>query len=117
MEPIQPKYHTRLYEFGPFTADVEQSMLMRGEEAVPLGLKAFEILLFLIRHRGRVVKKDELLRQIWPDTIVEENNLVRHISALRKALDESHHESHYIMTIPGRGYRFVATVQELEKEN
>ncbi|HKX31328.1 MAG TPA: winged helix-turn-helix domain-containing protein [Blastocatellia bacterium] len=92
-------------------------MLMRGGEAVPLGLKAFDILLFLIRHRGRVVKKDELLRQIWPDTIVEENNLVRHISALRKALDENHHESHYIMTIPGRGYRFVATVHELEKEN
>src|SRR5262245_8049060 len=117
MEATQSERHTRFYEFGPFLADVEQSMLMRDGEVVPLGLKAFELLLFLIRHRGRVVKKDELLRQVWPDTIVEENNLVRHISALRKALDEHHHESHYILTIPGRGYRFVASVKELESGN
>jgi Tol biopolymer transport system component/DNA-binding winged helix-turn-helix (wHTH) protein len=117
MEATQSERHTRFYEFGPFLADVEQSMLMRDGEAVPLGLKAFELLLFLIRHRGQVVKKDELLRQVWPDTVVEENNLVRHISALRKALDEHHHESHYILTIPGRGYRFVASVKELESGN
>src|SRR5215813_7910311 len=117
MEATQSERHTRFYEFGPFLADVEQSMLMRDGEVVPLGLKAFELLLFLIRHRGRVVKKDELLRQVWPDTIVEENNLVRHISALRKALDEHHHESHYILTIPGRGYRFGGRVKELESGN
>ncbi|HKX31448.1 MAG TPA: winged helix-turn-helix domain-containing protein, partial [Blastocatellia bacterium] len=59
----------------------------------------------------------EILRQVWSDTVVEENNLVRHVSVLRKALDEHHHESHYILTIPGRGYRFVAQVRELESEN
>src|SRR5262250_2110122 len=107
----------RFYEFGPFLVDAQQSILLREGEVVSLGLKAFELLLYLLQRRGQVVKKDELLRQVWPDTIVEENNLVRHISALRKALDEHHHESHYILTIPGRGYRFVATVKELESGN
>src|SRR5262247_3468065 len=116
MEATQSERHTSFYEFGPFLADVEQSMLMRDGEVVPLGLKAFELLLFLIRHRGRVVKKDELLRQVWPDTVVEENNLVRHISALRKALDEHRNESQYILTIPGRGYRFAAPVRELDND-
>ena len=73
-------------------------------------------MLFLLRQRGQVVKKDELLRQVWPDTVVEENNLVRQISALRKALDEHPNESQYILTIPGRGYRFVAGVREWDSE-
>jgi Tol biopolymer transport system component/DNA-binding winged helix-turn-helix (wHTH) protein len=117
MEALRHERNTRFYEFGPFLVDAERSVLLRDGEVVPLGLKAFELLLFLIRHRGQVVKKDELLKQVWPDTVVEENNLVRHISALRKALDEHPNESHYILTIPGRGYRFVADVRELESHN
>ena len=116
MEALKQENNTRFYEFGPFLADAEQSVLLRDGQVVPLGLKAFELLLFLLRQRGQVVKKDELLRQVWPDTVVEENNLVRHISALRKALDEHPHESHYILTIPGRGYRFVAGVREWDSE-
>ncbi|HKQ79688.1 MAG TPA: winged helix-turn-helix domain-containing protein [Blastocatellia bacterium] len=116
MEALKQENNTRFYEFGPFLADTEQSVLLRDGQVVPLGMKAFELLLFLLRQRGQVVKKDELLRQVWPDTVVEENNLVRHISALRKALDEHHNESQYILTIPGRGYRFVADVREWDSE-
>src|SRR4030095_10357147 len=116
MEALKQENHTRFYEFGPFLADAEQSVLLRDGQVVPLGLKAFELLLFLLRQRGQVVKKDELLRQVWPDTVVEENNLVRQISALRKALDEHPNESQYILTIPGRGYRFVAGVREWDSE-
>lgn len=116
MEALKQENNTRFYEFGPFLADAEQSVLLRDGQVVPLGLKAFELLLFLLRQRGQVVKKDELLRQVWPDTVVEENNLVRHISALRKALDEHPNESQYILTIPRRGYRFVAGVREWDSE-
>lgn len=116
MEALKQENNTRFYEFGPFLADAEQSVLLRDGQVVPLGLKAFELLLFLLRQRGQVVKKDELLRQVWPDTVVEENNLVRQISALRKALDEHPNESQYILTIPGRGYRFVAGVREWDSE-
>jgi len=87
---------------------------MRDGEIVPLGLKAFEILMALIRNQGQVLMKDELMTQVWPDTHVEESNLTRTISALRKALGESSNEHPYIATIPGRGYRFVASVREIE---
>jgi DNA-binding winged helix-turn-helix (wHTH) protein len=87
---------------------------MRNGEIVPLSLKAFEMLLVLVQHPGEVLEKDGLLKHLWPDTIVEENNLARNVSALRKALDEHPNEHRYILTVPGRGYRFVADVQELE---
>lgn len=84
---------------------------------MPLSLKAFEILLLLIQHRGQVVEKDEILKRVWPNTVVEENNLARNISTLRKALDEHPNEHQYILTVPGRGYRFVASVREIEHSN
>jgi len=114
MEVVRQERTTRCYEFGPFLVDPEKCALLREGEVVPLSLKAFEILLVLIRRHGQVVEKDELLKQVWPDTVVEENNLARSISALRKALDEQPNEHRYILTIPGRGYRFVAGVRELE---
>ncbi|MDX2033464.1 MAG: winged helix-turn-helix domain-containing protein [Blastocatellia bacterium] len=101
-----------VYEFGPFLVDAGRSTLSRNGETVPLGIKSFELLLFLIRHQGQELKKEEILRRVWPDTIVEENNLARQISALRKALDENPHEPQYILTLPGRGYRFLPNVRE-----
>ncbi|MBI1761434.1 MAG: PD40 domain-containing protein [Acidobacteria bacterium] len=114
LESLKPKRSDVLYEFGPYVVDVAKSVLLRNDEVVPLGLKAFEVLLVLIQHHGQVVMKDELLSQVWPDTVVEENNLARTISALRKALGESLGAPQFIATIPGRGYRFVADVQEVE---
>ena len=115
LEAVRPKRPDVLYEFGPYVVDVSKSVLLREGEVVPVGLKAFEVLLVLIQHHGQVVMKDELLSHVWPDTVVEENNLARTISALRKALGESLGTPQFIATIPGRGYRFVAEVKEVEQ--
>src|SRR5262249_39792648 len=78
--------------------------------------KAIDTLLVLVQNSGRMVGKDELMKQIWPDSFVEEANLAVNISTLRKALGEDRHEHRYIVTVPGRGYRFVAQVRELWDE-
>jgi Tol biopolymer transport system component/DNA-binding winged helix-turn-helix (wHTH) protein len=113
MNEAQREQTAPFYEFGQFRVDTVKYVLTREGEVVPLNLKAFEILLALIQHRGQVLEKNELLQRVWPDTVVEENNLARNISALRKALDEQPNEHQYILTVPGRGYRFVASVREV----
>lgn len=100
-----------LYEFGPFRVDPEKEILLRGGEPVPLTPKSFQILLVLVRHNKEVVTKDDLMKMIWPDTFVEEANLSRNIFLLRKALGESPQDHQYIVTVPGRGYRFIASVE------
>lgn len=103
---------TLIYEFGDFSLDEAKRQLRGpGEVTVPLATKAFETLLYLVRHSGTVLDKDELMGAIWPDAIVEENNLTQAISSLRRALGESRAEHRYIMTVPGRGYCFVADVR------
>jgi DNA-binding winged helix-turn-helix (wHTH) protein/Flp pilus assembly protein TadD len=101
----------QLYEFGPFRVDAEKEILLRGDEAVPLAPKTFQVLLVLMRNKKEVVTKDELMRAVWPDTFVEEANLSRNIFLLRKALGESPQDHQYIVTVPGRGYRFAEDVQ------
>ena len=96
------------YQFGPFRLQVDRRLLLRDGAVVALAPKAFETLLALIEHRDRVLTKDELLQRIWGDTVVEEGGLTRNISVLRKALGETPDDHHYIVTVPGRGYRFVA---------
>lgn len=105
----------KLYAFGPFVADPVTGTLRQDGAHVTLTLKSFEVLLVLIERRGQVVDKDVLLKLVWPDTIVEENNLARHISTLRKVLNDHPQDHQFIVTIPGRGYRFVAPVQELTR--
>jgi DNA-binding winged helix-turn-helix (wHTH) protein/Tfp pilus assembly protein PilF len=101
-----------IYEFGDFSVDAARRQLRgRGGVTVPLTTKAFETLLYLVGRSGTVLDKDELLGAIWPDAIVEENNLTQAISSLRRALGESRAEHRYIMTVPGRGYCFVADVR------
>jgi Tol biopolymer transport system component/DNA-binding winged helix-turn-helix (wHTH) protein len=101
----------QLYEFGPFQVDPEKELLLREGETVPLTPKTFQILLVLIRSRKEVVTKDDLLKAVWPDTFVEEANLSRNIFLLRKALGESPQDHRYVVTVPGRGYRFAEEVQ------
>ncbi len=101
------------YEFGPFRVDPEQRLLLRQGEVVPLTSKVFETLLALIEHRDRVIAKEELMRLVWPDTVVEDNNLTVNISTLRKALGENANERRYIVTVPGKGYRFTAEIREV----
>src|SRR6185437_6444070 len=103
---------TRIYEFGPFRIDPDRYLLLRNGKMVPLSPKVFETLIFLIEHRGSVVKKDDIMSRVWPDTFVEESNLAQNIFLLRKALGEEKTEHRYIITIPGVGYRFVAPMVE-----
>ena len=102
-----------LYEFGPFRLDTHERMLLREGQYVPLTPKVLETLLVLVEHGGRIVEKEELHRQVWPDTVVEDVSLAKNVSTLRKALGESESQR-YIETVPRRGYRFVAEVRMLE---
>jgi eukaryotic-like serine/threonine-protein kinase len=99
-----------LYEFGPFRVDPEKEILLRAGEPVPLQPKTFQILLVLVQHQQQVVTKDDLMKAVWPDSFVEEANLSRNIFLLRKALGESPQDHQYILTVPGRGYRFAENV-------
>ena len=101
-----------IYEFGPFRIDVGRRLVLREGEPVSLTSKSFDTLLVLVERRSEVVHKDELMKQLWPDTIVEENNLTQQISMLRKALGERPGEHRYVLTVPGRGYRFIAEINE-----
>jgi len=105
---------THLYEFGPFRLDSAKRRLLRDGDLIPLTPKAFDTLLVLVQQSGTTIEKDDLMERVWPDAVVEENNLNQNISALRKSLGDSRHESHYIATIPGLGYRFVADVREVD---
>jgi DNA-binding winged helix-turn-helix (wHTH) protein/tetratricopeptide (TPR) repeat protein len=106
----------QLYEFGPFRVDPEKELLLRGSKTVPLTPKTFQVLLVLVRHSKEVVTKDDLMKMVWPDTFVEEANLSRNIFLLRKALGETPQDHQYIVTVPGRGYRFAEEVQVVPEE-
>jgi DNA-binding winged helix-turn-helix (wHTH) protein/TolB-like protein len=103
---------TPLYEFGPYRLDPVRRILRRGEQVVPLTPKTLETLIALVEKSGRVIGKEELLRKVWPDTSVEEANLAVNISTIRKALGERPGGGQYIETVPRRGYRFAAIVNE-----
>jgi len=106
-----------LYEFGPFRLDTAQRLLLRDDCPVALQPKAFDTLLMLVRNSEKVVLKDELLNAVWADTFVQESNLTQNIFVLRKALGDNDGGRRYIITVPGRGYRFaekVRTITEAE---
>lgn len=103
---------TRCYQFETFTLDTRTRELRRGDGLpLPLSAKAFDTLCFLVENRERVVSKDELLASVWAGRVVEENNLTQAVSALRKAMGSGAGDHRYVVTIPGRGYRFVAEVR------
>lgn len=100
------------YRFGSFRLDPAKHLLLRGQKPVPLMPKAFDTLLVLLENRDRMVGKEELMKLLWPDSFVEEANLAQNVAVLRKALGDSPEEHRYILTVPGRGYRFAAKVSE-----
>src|SRR5580693_7703402 len=102
---------SRIYRFGAFRVEPGARSLTRDEQPVPLAPKAFDLLLYMTRNAGRLLTKEELLGAVWPDSIVEEGNLSQNVFLLRKALGESSKENRYILTIPGRGYQFAATLE------
>jgi len=101
------------YEFGAFRLDVSEQMLLRDGRPLPLTPKLFDLLRVLVENGGHLVEKDQLLKELWPDSFVEEGALNRGVSVLRKALGESASGPKYIETVPKRGYRFVAPVRRL----
>ena len=107
----------RVYEFGGFTLEAGRRLLRReGGEPIALTAKVFDTLLYLVEHRGETLDKDTLLRAIWPELVVEENNLTQNISTLRQVLGEARGENRFIATVPRKGYRFVADVVERDAE-
>jgi pimeloyl-ACP methyl ester carboxylesterase/DNA-binding winged helix-turn-helix (wHTH) protein len=101
------------YQFGPFQLDTAEHRLLRNGVEVQLQLKVFETLCVLVENAGRLLKKEDLLRKVWPDTVVEENNLNKNVSLLRKALGKNTNGQSYIETVPRVGYRFVAPVKDI----
>ncbi|WHZ18330.1 MAG: hypothetical protein OJF55_000479 [Rhodanobacteraceae bacterium] len=99
------------YEFGPFRIDPDREVMLRDGQPVAITPKAFEVLLQLVRRDREVLSKDELLQAVWPGRIVEEANLSQCIFLLRKLLGDTCEERRYIVTLPGRGYRFAAPVR------
>ncbi|HVF58159.1 MAG TPA: winged helix-turn-helix domain-containing protein [Pyrinomonadaceae bacterium] len=107
---------SEIYEFGPFRLDAAERVLVREGRAVHLTPKEFETLLALVRNSGRVMEKERLLKEVWPDTFVEEATLAQNVFTLRKALGKADGEGQYIETVPRRGYRFAAEVRASRRE-
>src|SRR5260221_3700599 len=102
----------QIYEFGDFRIDTVRRLLLAGDGLTrSLSPKAFDTLLYMVEHSDVLLDKEALMKAIWPDTVVEENNLNQNISILRRVLGGDRHEHRYIVTVPGRGYRFVASVR------
>jgi Tol biopolymer transport system component/DNA-binding winged helix-turn-helix (wHTH) protein len=112
----QKSSYSGFYEFGQFRLYAAKRLLLRHGIVVPLTPKAFDILLLLVSRHGYIVGKDELLRDVWPDTIVEENNLNVNVSLLRKTLGEKPNDHQFIVTVPGKGYQFVSEVRFIRDE-
>jgi len=101
----------RSYEFGPFVLDSLQHVLLKECKPVALTPKTYDMLLLFLENRGRLLLKEELLKALWPDSFVEESNLTQQVSMIRRALGESASDPRYIVTVPGRGYRFDGEVR------
>jgi DNA-binding winged helix-turn-helix (wHTH) protein/Tfp pilus assembly protein PilF len=104
-----------LYEFGPYRLDAGRKLLLRNGDPVALTSKALEILQVLVERSEQVVTKDELMKEVWPNSFVEEANLTQHISMVRKALGETPQDHRYIVTFPGQGYRFAGEVHVVSR--
>jgi Tol biopolymer transport system component/DNA-binding winged helix-turn-helix (wHTH) protein len=105
----------QIYGFDNFRLDVPNRKLLRDGRSVFLQAKAFDMLVVLMENGGRLVGKDELFSTVWPNQIVEESNLTVQVSAIRKALGESKDNPHYIITVPGHGYRFTQAALRLNE--
>jgi DNA-binding winged helix-turn-helix (wHTH) protein len=103
-------HEDRVFEFGDFILIPKERLLLGGGEPLPLTPKAFDVLVVLVSRSGHLVSKNDLLREVWPDALVEEVNLTVNISALRKVLDRDQKGAGMIQTVPTYGYRFVGPV-------
>jgi DNA-binding winged helix-turn-helix (wHTH) protein/TolB-like protein/Tfp pilus assembly protein PilF len=102
------------YEFAPFVLDTTQHALLKDGNPVALTPKTYDMLLLLVQNSGRMLSKEELMRILWPDSFVEESNLTQQVSMIRRVLGDSASDPRYIVTVPGRGYRFIPEVLRCE---
>jgi DNA-binding winged helix-turn-helix (wHTH) protein len=108
----------RIYEFGKFRLDAARRVLLdRHGASIALTPKVYATLAYLVQHAGAVLDKEELLRAVWPGMAIEENNLTQNISQLRRILGERTGDHRYIVTVPGRGYEFIAKVKSVAEDS
>ena len=101
-----------MFTFGDCVLDPDRRELSRRSEVVAIGPQVFDLLLYLVEHRERVVSRDNLLETVWNGRIVSESTLASHINAARKAIGDSGQEQRLIRTVVRKGFRFVAEVKE-----
>src|SRR3984885_8901119 len=109
----KPSMSTRegqIFQFGKFQIDASARSLQRGEAIIKLNSRAFDVLLYLVQNPGKVLTRDEMLKNVWPEAFVDEHSLAQSISVLRRALEEKPGDNSYIVILPGRGYQFVSAV-------
>src|ERR1043166_10255176 len=104
-DDVTGKQH--VYSFASYTVDAAQKVLLRDGTPVPLTPKVFETLLYLVENSGRVVKKEDAMQRLWPDSFVEVANLALHIKQLREVLGDTARDPIYIETLSRPGYRFL----------
>ena len=101
---------SRIYEFGNFRLNTIERVIERAGRPLSITPKALDVLIVLVENRGRLVEKEDLMRKVWPETFVEDNNLAFNVSVLRKLFGETGASPRYIETVPKRGYRFIGEV-------
>jgi|GEM_PF-4535088 len=102
-----------IYEFGPYLLDATERVLHKNGHEIVLRPKTYDVLLVLVQNSGHIVEKETLMREVWPDSFVEEANITQNVSVLKKTLRADGDSYRYIETIPKRGYRFTATTREM----
>ena len=115
--PMGGREGSGTYQFGPFFLDKPRRLLLKDGAPVTLTPKTYDTMLVLVESRGSFLSKEQLMKALWPASFVEDSNLTQQISMVRKALGESAGEDRYVVTVPGRGYRFVAAVIELPSDS
>ena len=113
---MQSDFHSKIYEFKGFRLEVAERRLLFEDKPVTIKPKILDLLLFLVTRPGQLVVKEDLMKYVWPDAIVEENNITVSMSILRKTLRDDQENNKFIETVPRQGYRFVAEVTELSAQ-
>lgn len=110
-DPVNLSFE-RTVAFGPFILIPSQQLLLKIDQPIQIGTRAFEILTCLVERAGEVVSKEDLIARVWPNVFVQEGNLKVHVATLRQALGDGQDGNRYVVNVPGRGYRFVAAISD-----
>ena len=106
-----------IFKFGKFQIDARTRTGRREKAIVTLNSRSFDVLLYFVQNPGRVLAREEILKNVWPDAFVDEHSLAQSISVLRRALEEKPGDNNYIVTLPGRGYQFVSPITVVPAES